>query len=233
MASYNVHWGYDKRGRAFDVVDVCRRLDADVLVLQESWLPEGETSEADRVAAEQGYVVTHATMGPGRVHGTRGGKPRLCRSELAEGMLAVTMLSRVPVITTTVIEMMRLPFDNAPRRLAVRIDVDIEGSRFAFVGTHLDHLTHGSPIQLARLVAQLPADDQPAALAGDMNMWGPVLGRLVPGWRRVVSGRTWPNGRVHSQIDHIVVNRSVRPQSGAVLRAGRSDHLPVRAVLEF
>src|SRR5581483_334753 len=174
VASYNVHWGYDKRGEPFDVVEVCRHLDADLLVLQESWLPDGVKSEADRAATELGYTVTHATMGHGRVRSARGRKPRLCRASMAEGMLALTMLSRVPVIATTVIEMMNLPFDQAPRRVAVRADVEVEGKRFAYVGTHLSHLTHGSPMQLARLVAQLPPPGQPAALAGDMNMWGPV-----------------------------------------------------------
>jgi len=233
VASYNVHWGYDKRATPFDVVEVCRRLDADVLVLQESWLPEDKESEADRAASELGYTVTHALMGPGRVQGLRGGKPRLCRPQLAEGMLALSMLSRLPVITTTVIEMMSLPLDAAPRRVAVRLDVNVDGKLFAYVGTHLSHITHGSPLQLSRLVAQLPAEDQPAALAGDMNMWGPMLVRLVPHWERAVRGRTWPNGFPHSQIDHIVVNRPVRPAGGAVLRDGRSDHLPVRATLEF
>ena len=233
VASYNVHWGYDRRGNAFDVVEVCRRLDADLLVLQESWLPDGRKSEADRAAAELGYTATHATMGPGRVQGARDGRPKLCRASLAEGMLALTMLSRLPATVTTVIEMMNLPLDEAPRRVAVRADVEVDGAGFSYVGTHLSHLTHGSPLQLARLVAQLPPPDRPAALAGDMNMWGPVLRRLVPGWKLAVKGRTWPNGFPHSQIDHIVVNDRVRPISGAVFNEGRSDHLPVWATLDF
>lgn len=229
VASYNVHWGFDKKGGRFDVLDVCRRLDADMLVLQECWLPDAEKSEADRVAAELGYSVTHATLGFGRITGR---KPRLCRVPLAQGMLALSMLSRLPVTATTVIEMMHLPLDTAPRRMAIRADVEVDGVPFSFIGTHLDHLTHGSPLQLSRLLRQLPTD-RPAALAGDMNMWGPVLELLAPGWRRAVRGRTWPNGRPHSQIDHIVVNGHARPIGGQVLRAGRSDHLPVLATLEL
>src|SRR5579884_2196140 len=39
VATFNVHGGVDGWGRAYDVVDACRRLEADVLVLQESWTP--------------------------------------------------------------------------------------------------------------------------------------------------------------------------------------------------
>lgn len=230
VASYNVHWGYDKRGGTFDIVEVCRMLDADLLVMQESWLPGGEKSEADRAAAELGYEVVHAVMGPGRVGGRR---PRLCAPGRATGRLALSMLARVPVLSTTELDMVRLPLDTSPRRLAVRVDLDFEGAPFTFVGTHLDHLSHGSPWQLRGLMAQLPAPDRPMALAGDMNMWGPVLSALLPGWRRAVRGRTWPNGRPHSQIDHIMVTGAVEAVTHDVLAAGRSDHLPVRATLQF
>jgi len=50
VATYNVHGGVDGWGRPFDVVDACRRIDADVLVLQECWTPEGGVSTAERVA---------------------------------------------------------------------------------------------------------------------------------------------------------------------------------------
>jgi len=225
-----VHWGFDKQGTPFDVVEVCRVLDADVLALQESWLPGSEKSQADRAAAELGYTATHAVMGPGRVTGRR---PRLCPPERAEGTLAVSLLSRLPVLATDVVDLVRLPLDSAPKRLALRVDVDVEGSPFTFVGTHLDHLSHGSPRQLRPLVARLPGPDQPAALAGDMNMWGPVLSWLMPGWTRAVRGRTWPRQLPHSQIDHIMVTPAVGSVSSGVLRAGRSDHLPVRATVTF
>lgn len=225
-----MHWGFDKRVRPFDVVEVCRALDADVLVLQESWLPAGEKSEADRAAAELGYTAIHGIMGPGRVTGRR---PHLCPAGRAQGTLAVSLLCRLPVLRTEVLDLVNLPMDSAPRRLAVRVDVEVDGSPFCFVGTHIDHLTHGSPVQLRGLARRLPGRHQPAALAGDMNMWGPVLSLLMPGWHRAVRGRTWPRELPHSQIDHIMLTRPVRSESSGVLRAGRSDHLPVRATVTF
>ncbi len=40
VASFNLHAGIDGWGRPFDVVAACRDLDADVLVLQETWTPD-------------------------------------------------------------------------------------------------------------------------------------------------------------------------------------------------
>lgn len=230
VASFNAHYGYDPDGRRFDVVEVCRRLDADLLVVQESWLPDDQESEIDRAAAELGYKVKHVPMGPARVSGR---KPRIVRSGRSEGVLGVSMLCRLPIVSEGVVEMVHMPLDTAPRRFAIRTEVEVEGSPFVYLGTHLDHLTHGSPLVLKRFRADLPPPDQPAALAGDMNMWGPVLVRLLPGWTRAVRGASWPNRLPHSQIDHIVVNASVRSESWEVVRAGASDHLPVKATLSF
>ena len=230
VASYNAHYGRDMKGRPFDLVEVVGRLDVDLLVVQESWIPDVGESDVDRAATEQGYQVKHVVMGPARVAGR---KPRLVPAPQGEGVLVVSMLSRLPVASEAVLEMPHLPMDLAPRRFAIRTEVKVEGDSFVFVGTHLDHLTHGSPLALRRLARQLPGPEQPAALAGDMNMWGPVLSALLPGWTLAGRGRTWPNQRPHSQIDHIALNRPVTAEGFEVLRAGSSDHLPVRAVLRF
>ena len=69
-----------------------------------------------------------------------------------------------------------------------------------------------------------------AVLAGDMNTWGPLVNRFMPGWRRAVIGPTWPSWRPHSQIDHILVRGSgLRPVAGVVFPHSGSDHRPVRA----
>jgi len=66
-----------------------------------------------------------------------------------------------------------------------------------------------------------------------MNLWGPPLSLLLPGWRRAVRGRTWPAWRPHSQPDHIFVNEAVAVGGSSVVRAGNSDHRAVRAILRF
>src|SRR5438067_2315659 len=57
-ASFNIHWGRRPRSyEPFDVVESCRRLDADVLALQEVWRPDGGASVAEEMADELGYDV--------------------------------------------------------------------------------------------------------------------------------------------------------------------------------
>ena len=58
---------------------------------------------------------------------------------------------------------------------------------------------------------------------------------FLPGWRRTVRGRTWPAGRPHSQIDHILVRAADGTEvlHSEVLPGVGSDHRPVRATLRF
>ena len=62
VASYNVHGGVDGFGRPFDVVGACRQVDADVLVLQETWSPDEGRSLAHRVGDTLGYHVEELAM---------------------------------------------------------------------------------------------------------------------------------------------------------------------------
>ncbi|MBV8463720.1 MAG: hypothetical protein JO368_10525, partial [Acidimicrobiales bacterium] len=55
LATFNVHLGMNGWGQPFDVVADCAALDADLLVLQECWTPDGEPGTADTVASALGY----------------------------------------------------------------------------------------------------------------------------------------------------------------------------------
>src|SRR2546422_11575919 len=58
VASFNIHWGRHPRSyEPFDVLEGCRRLDADVLALQEVWRPDRETSVAEEIADKLGYQI--------------------------------------------------------------------------------------------------------------------------------------------------------------------------------
>jgi len=257
VASYNLHAGIDGWGRPYDVVAACEALHADVLVLQEAWTPLGGEGLAARVARELGYRAHEVSLargvkleavptaghgwGPRRhdpLHARRlwiGGDEALLSRRLKRwkgqaeaGTWGIAVLSRLPVVATTVIELGHLTRDFT-RRAALRAEVDLDSRPFTVVGTHLAHFSHGSVSHLADLRRQLPPTDQPALLAGDMNFWGPPVEALLPGWRRAVRGRTWPSERPHSQVDHIFVTRPVRVLGGEAVAVGRSDHRPVRA----
>jgi endonuclease/exonuclease/phosphatase family metal-dependent hydrolase len=261
VASFNVHCGVDGWGRPFDVVDACRRLDADVLVLQETWTPsegaeggdgpEGPEGTAEEVAAALGYTLTSVPTAParrypvparpgggwgpgrGRRHGVgvrveaENRPPGRARGR--RGVIGLGLLSRLPSVTD-VFDLGRRRGDGV-RRVAVRATV--ADPEVVVVATHLPHIRHGSPLDVRRLQRLLRSGDADAAavVTGDMNMWGPPLTVLLPGFSRAVRGRSWPAWRPLFQIDHVLVRSPVRVVEGSVVHVGGSDHLPVRAVL--
>ena len=70
VGSFNVHMGVDGWGRPYDLLTECAALDADVLVLQEAWTPDGDApGTAALVAGGLGYaVVAEAYLAGGRLY---------------------------------------------------------------------------------------------------------------------------------------------------------------------
>lgn len=276
VATFNLHAGVDGWGRPYDVLEACRSLDADVLVLQEVWAPDGEEGLADGIASGLGYRATFvptATVrlyppvdsapsswgpldrarpgvgvrvearrrrragggdgrtGEGRSGDGGNGAPAGRRRVGQRGSIGLALLARVPTGPVTVLDLGSLPGDGV-RRIALRTVVEDRDAPLSVTGTHMSHLRNGSPVQIRRLARLLPDRGQRALLLGDMNLWGPPLSLLLPGWRRAVVGRTWPSWRRLFQIDHVFATSSVAVLDGAVVRAGRSDHLPLRVVVD-
>lgn len=256
VATFNIHCGVDGWGRPFDVVAECRRIDADVLVLQESWAPDaGDPSTAARVAEGLGYHRVEVGLAHGRLAvpdpladdrwgpGVRHGHATLTLDEdrrrrvarhrpraSTAGTWGLAVLSRQPLADATVLPLGQLRKDPA-RRVAIRGTVSVGGTSLVVHGTHMSHLLQRSPVQFRELAKALPGPGTLAVVAGDMNLWGPAVTTLLRGWRRAVVGRTWPSGRPHSQVDHLLVNPSVVVVDTAVVDTRASDHRPVRATL--
>ncbi len=148
------------------------------------------------------------------------------------GRWGVAVLSRLPVTGSRVVELGRLARDRA-RRAAVVATLRVGTVPVTVVGTHMSHITYGAPRQYLRLGRHLRAtvDDGPAVLAGDMNLWGPPVAVLLPGWRRAIRAKTWPAWRPHSHVDHVLVRGPIDVVGAEVLPAAGSDHLPVRVRL--
>lgn len=258
VASFNVHSGVDGWGRPFDVVEACAHLDADVIVMQEDWAAGSDgPGLSDLVAQRLGYVTNSETLahgwrypvpadatprfGPPRLSGrTAGvrldrGPSRRGRSRLGpqpagseRGRWRLAVLTRLPVRGTQVIALAQLRRDPA-RRVALVIELDTCGSPLTVVGVHMPHLKHGSPLNYAELRRALRVIHGSVVVAGDMNLSGPALRLLLPGWRDTVKGRTWPSWRPLAQPDHILVNASAAHEPGHVVSCGGSDHLAIRA----
>lgn len=237
VASFNVHWGRAGRRHGyepFDLTDACRRIDADVLALQETWAPDGGVPQHDMVATDLGYQVTSVPLARAELEP----KPKIVRGAGADspggtGDFCLAVLSRQPVSHTDVVPLPHLWFDPWGRAL-LRVEVVVDGHPCSVVATHFSHLEFGSPLQAGALRRGLPSADRPAVLLGDMNMWGWTISAMVPkGWRRVVEGKTWPAHRPRHQIDHILVTGPVEVLDSDVLPDLGSDHRAVRARLRL
>jgi endonuclease/exonuclease/phosphatase family metal-dependent hydrolase len=198
LGSFNLHMGRGPGGHDapfYDVVAAAKELDTDVLVLQEAWVPDRRDGDVLDIAAALGYQVAASTA---IARATCHDQVRLAGREgpVGDGDWSIAVLSRLAVIDAAVVPLPQLPRDPARRALLVMtVAVPEPGGRgatpFTVVGTHLPPLK--DPVWRLRpaLRRALPATDRPAAFAGDMNMWGWCVSRLVPrGWRRVVRGRT-------------------------------------------
>ncbi len=245
IATFNVHGGILTSGisvprlwrsqkplspnGSYDMAGTLGALDADVLVLQETWWPDAEPAAVYGIAASKKATVHEAIFG----RGTCEPFPRITyRHGQDAGSFGLAVVSRVPAKALGKLPVGRVPADPAKERCALHLELDVDGTAVDLVGLHLSsRLPYGPPIQLQRLRRQLPRPGRPAILVGDFNFWGPAVSGMLPGWRRAVRGRTWPAHRPHSQIDHVFVRGDVEVIEGAILDDVGSDHRPVRVRL--
>jgi endonuclease/exonuclease/phosphatase family metal-dependent hydrolase len=242
LGSFNLHMGRGAGGHDapfYDVVAAVKEIDADVLVVQEAWVPDdpdparGGPGDVAEIARALDYEVA-AEFAEARA--TCHDQVRVVAREgdAGEGGWVIALLSRLPVRAAEVVALRpELRTDMARRALLVA-EVDAGGVPFTVVGTHMP-LLHNPVWRLAPGIrAALPPLDRPAAFAGDLNMWSWCVDLLMPkGWRRSVRGRTYPAHRPHSQTDHILVTPVVEVVESMVIPQVMSDHRPVRARLRF
>ncbi|MDQ1522041.1 MAG: hypothetical protein QOI55_3114 [Actinomycetota bacterium] len=228
VASFNAHWGLRRLGADdIDLVPIFESLDADVLCLQEVWRRSDGRADHETAARALGYQLVdapvprdHNKLVPAKVRDIDG----------HQSWWGLAVLTRFPVQSMSEHPLGAVPLDDA-RRIAIRVEIEVDGTPFTVVCTHLTWRAWGIPMHLHRLRPLLPRT--PGMVAGDCNMWGPVVSGALPGWRRAVRGRTWPAPRVRHQLDHILVNRGVQVHDAEVCEFNGSDHLPVRATIEF
>jgi endonuclease/exonuclease/phosphatase family metal-dependent hydrolase len=233
LATFNIYWGTAATTREpFDVVSACASLDADVLLLQECWRRDGTAGQAAEVGRELGYEVVES---PPMARSTAPPRPDLLpwtRTDGATGDWYHAVLSRLPIRGCRTVRLFPQLHLDKVRRFVLSVDLDLGALTLPLAATHLPHLEMGAPLVTRSLRRALPAPDQPAVFAGDMNMWGWCVEAMAPaGWRRAVSGATWPARRPHSQIDHVLVTDAVEVVSGGAVPLVASDHRPVEARL--
>lgn len=228
VASFNLHWGRGSRTfKPFDVVDACRRIDADVLALQEVYRPDGGRSVAEDAARELGYEIHQVWTGRAIV------TPK-CRLVGRTGVNAGTgdwgqaLLTRVPRGPVVEHRLAGFISDNIDR-VVMTTQIELDNGMLTIGASHFPHLEHFSPLLRWRLRGVVPERHEPAVLMGDFNMWRWVTRFILPGWRETVRGATWPTPWTVFQIDHLLTTPPVVATEAKVVRAGKSDHRPIRA----
>jgi len=152
---------------------------------------------------------------------------------MTSGSWATSLLSRLPILHSHLVELPVLRGDPARRKAIVATLDTGSGTALTVIGVHLGHLTQGSLRQMRALQRHVATLTGPTLLVGDLNCWGPPLRVMLPGLHDSVRGPTWPAWRPHSRIDHILVNDRSLIASSEVLPDAGSDHLPIRCVVQL
>lgn len=222
MVAWNIFQGLHHRSKRYRWVpnpaieDDLAALDADVLVLPEAWrFARPDVTWAEDLATTLGYELHQWIAGP----------PSRPRESVPWRMV---ILTRIPARTLEPMIMSEYP--SIGQRAAVR--VELTESRLTLAGVHLygiHLLRYRKPRawwnERAEFREICGAND---IVAGDMNMWGPVVRHDAADLRGTVRGRTFPAPRPHSQIDHVLVSDRVEVVSSQVLPPMGSDHLGLR-----
>ena len=211
--------------------DAVRRLDADVLALQEvdRAQPRSHGADLTAVAAEAGGFAAHR-FAPA-LTGTPGSWVRAGAHDDGP-QYGVALMSREPVRSWQVVRLpalpARVPVLFPGRRFAVVEDeprvavvAGLEGG-VSVVSTHLSFIPWWNRVQLRALVRQLP-EQGPLVLMGDLNLPPDVAARATR-LRPLASGLTFPAHAPAEQIDHVLGRGVTATSKGTVHRLELSDH---------
>jgi endonuclease/exonuclease/phosphatase family metal-dependent hydrolase len=229
VAAFNAHWGFGRYGRfhgvRYDAARVVRSLDADLVVVPESWRAEDGVGMLDDLASA-GFQVETIPMMP------LADRPRTRNSDRAavprDGTWELAVCSRFPVLDRRRVPMGTVRTDPPGARSALSLTVQIDGVAVEMIGLHVS-----SKVWRLAPIQHLLTSTGPQVLAGDFNFWGPPVGALMHGWERPVRGRTYNARRPHRQIDHVLARGGIHALGGEVLAETPSDHRPIRAWLRL
>lgn len=221
------------------LADAVKRLDADVLALQEVDQNQQRSGFADltAVAADAMGAPHHRFVAA--IHGSPGATWVASTGDEQPDSAAygVALLSRYPVTGWRVIRLEPVPFPVPMRfkgrvrpylvtdepRVAVMASVATPLGEYTVVGTHLSFIPWWNVRQLRKLVKATVDCNEPVVLMGDLNM-GPHRATQTAGMRPAASHPTYPVDEAREQIDHILVRGSVQIGESGGPALPISDH---------
>lgn len=225
VAAWNIRHG-EGMDRAVDlsrIAGVLRRLDADVITLQEVDQGTDRTGRVDQVA------VVAAELGYRGIHGAH--RP------YQGGAYGNAVLTRLPVRASRT---HRIPPAAGAALAVLEVEVEVPGlGPASVVSVHLAGSVNERMAQAEAITGLFAAAEQPVILAGDFNGRpdDAVVAWLSARWRRldkVGPRHTFPADRPDREIDFVMVatdagfeaiDHRVLPEPMA------SDHRPLLAVL--
>ncbi len=242
LATFNILHGRSLVDGQVDVDrfgEAVRRIDADVLALQEVDRDQPRSLQADltTVAARAGDAVDQRFVAT--LHGEPGTWTAATGREQPDtAAYGVALVSRFPVRSWQVTALPAVPypvpvFHHGRRtpaltrdepRAAVAAVLETPEGPFTAVATHLSFIPWWNVLQLRTLVRVSRDLPRPLVLLGDLNM-GPRPAARATGWHPVAEALTFPSPQPVRQLDHVLVDGDVTPLGPAVaLDAGVSDH---------
>lgn len=218
LHGHSVHDGSVELGR---LIASIKRLDADVLALQEVDRDQPRSAGADltAVAAEASGAVSHRFVAA--ISGTPGATWMAATGSEQPGTATygIALLSRFEVHDWQVIRLPRIPIrfplylpgpqrvqivDEEPRAAMVaRIDSPLGALTVA--NTHLSFVPGWNRIQLRRLIRDLRGFPAPRVLMGDLNM-SPSAASRWTALRPLGAAPTFPADAPDRQLDHILTD---------------------------
>ncbi|HEV7581301.1 MAG TPA: endonuclease/exonuclease/phosphatase family protein [Mycobacterium sp.] len=223
--------------------DCVRRLDPDVLALQEVDYEQPRSDRADftAAAAEAMGAVEHRFVAA--ISGTPGATWMAATGDEQPGTAAygIALLSRFPVVSWQVVRLPQIPtrfpmylpgpnrvmiVDEEPRAAVIaRLHTPLGALTVA--NTHLSFVPGWNRRQLLRLVHDLRGFPGPRLLIGDLNLT-PAAVRRWSGMRPLAVADTFPAESPDRQLDHILTDdASLRCGATEAELMPISDHRPL------